>query len=140
MRVFPVAMELMSLSFLPRFGARVGIAALIASAACSHVPATPASATSARSATLVFANESANRAAVWAVAPAVNTRRIGTVLAGETSTIRVPDDFATQGRVSFYAKVGGSTAMPLTETYSFQPGEELRVRLERDGRTLAKVR
>ena len=90
-------------------------------------------------ATVIFANESPAQAEVWAVARDVNTRRIGTVMAGETSTLRVPDDFAAQSQIGFYAKVRGTSAMPWTETYAFHAGDQIRIRLERDARTLSRV-
>ena len=129
--------ELVLRLFFHRLAAYAAAALLLTAVGCAHHQTVASSATDA--ATLVFANESPAQVEVWAVAPDVNTRRIGTVMAGETSTIRVPDDFVSQGRVGFYAKVRGSTAMPITETYSFHQGEKLRVRLQRDARTLSRV-
>jgi hypothetical protein len=130
----------MSFTSLIRVGAGVvTVAMLVAQTGCSRQQAGTTAAAPAASASLVFANESPAQAEVWAAALGINSRRIGTVMAGETSTMRVPDDFTTQGRVSFYAKLRGSSASPFSDSYDFHPGEELRLRLTRDARTISRV-
>ena len=129
----------MRLSKLVRVGTCLSAFALLgAQAGCARqAPATPQA--DPGYSTLIFANESPAQAEVWAVARDVDTRRIGTVMAGETSTLRVPDDFAAQSQIGFYAKVRGTSATPMTETYAFHAGDQIRVRLERDARKLSRV-
>jgi hypothetical protein len=128
----------MSFSSLVRVGtAAAAIAMLVAQTGCARQQASTSDSTPASYASLVFANESPEQVEVWAVTPDISTRRIGTAMAGETSTIRVPNDF--QGRVSFYAKVRGSSAIPHFESYDLQPGAELRVRLDRNAKKISKV-
>jgi hypothetical protein len=89
---------------------------------------------------VVFSNESTVKADVWVLAPGVNTRRIGSVLAGETTTLRAPREFYEKGTISFYAQLRGNSIMPLLDKLPVAPGEELRLRLPIDTKRIAVVR
>ena len=87
---------------------------------------------------VVFSNESTDQAEVWVVAPNVNTRRLGAVLAGETTTLRVPGEFFSNSTISFYTKMRGSSGGPGLYDLPIREGEPLRIRLPK-GRTRLEV-
>lgn len=117
-----------------RYLRRLGPALLIVAApACGPFRRGP----DVESAVLVFTNESLEQANVYAVAPGLGARRLGTVMAGRTEKLVVPSDITTRGdNVNIVARLLASSARPQTGPVSIRPGEEYEVRLSADRRVL----
>lgn len=89
-------------------------------------------------ATIYFANESLDQAAVYAVAQSGDYRRIGTVMPGHTDTLTVPASMlATGGSINIYARLLASSRRPETGPVTMFPGEVYLVRLPSDERLLS---
>jgi hypothetical protein len=87
---------------------------------------------------LVFSNNSLTQADVFIVAPGFGSRRVGTVMSGQTDTLRVPADIATRGgTVNIVARLLARNQAPQTGPVSIFPGEMYDVRLPTDGRLLS---
>ena len=86
---------------------------------------------------LYFTNESLDQADVFAVLPGNQPIRIGTVLAGQTDTLRVPPDIAARGEnVNVVARLLARSARPSSGPLPIHPGDHLSVRLPMDGKLL----
>jgi hypothetical protein len=87
---------------------------------------------------LVFSNNSLTQADVFIVSPGFGSRRVGTVMSGQTDTLRVPADIATRGgTVNIVARLLARNQVPQTGPVSIFPGEMYDVRLPTDGRLLS---
>ena len=88
---------------------------------------------------IVFANETVDRADVWAFARDLPRRRLGTVLGGETTTLQVPRKYFAGGYLGFDAEQRGRPNASV-DVYNADPDDELRVRLPKDAARLALSR
>ena len=89
-------------------------------------------------ATIIFTNESLDQAAVYVVAPGRDFRRIGTVFAGRTDTLRVPADLALRaGTLNIVARLLARPMLAQTGPVALRPGGQYRVRLPTDARLLS---
>ena len=87
---------------------------------------------------LIFANESLDQATVYVVSPGVEFRRVGTVLAGRTDTLRVPRDLAARGgTLNIVARLLARPEVPQTGPVTILPGEMYQVRLSTDAKILS---
>jgi hypothetical protein len=86
---------------------------------------------------LIFTNESLDQANVYAAAPGLGTRRIGTVMAGRTDTLAVPAELANRANLNIVARLPGRSAAAQTGPVAIRPGEQYRVRLPLDARLLS---
>jgi hypothetical protein len=85
---------------------------------------------------LVFTNDALTQADVFVVAQGIGTRRIGTVLPGQTDTLVVPDIATRSGPVNIVARLLAGSAVT-TGPVSILPGERYEVRLSNDSRILS---
>lgn len=76
-----------------------------------------------------FRNESSEQAGVYVVGPAGEETRIGTVSAGMTQQLRVPDDFVRRGAVSFYARLLARSERPSSGRVNMRPGDRMQITL-----------
>jgi hypothetical protein len=127
-------------SLLARSRALPALAALMLAVQLGCTQNQPGRPASTDTVPLVFANESTTRADVWVMAPDVKGRRLGSVLPGETATLRVPQEFYTRGTVSFYATLRDNNRNPFLDRLQVTPGEQLRLRLPIDMKAIAVVR
>jgi hypothetical protein len=89
-------------------------------------------------ATLIFTNESLDQATVYVVAPGMDFRRIGTVMAGRTETLSVPSELAVRaGTVNIVARMLARSDVPQTGPVSIRPGERYELRLPITGRLIS---
>lgn len=88
------------------------------------------------SATISFVNESLAQAEVIAVLPTGGNRKLATVMAGRTETIRVPSDIAGRGAFRIVARLLARSRTPDTGSITINPGQHLQVRLPLDERAL----
>lgn len=115
---------------LRRLAPAVLIGAAVACGAIRRGPGQPP-------ALLIFTNESLDQASVYAVAPGLGARRIGTVMAGRTDTLMVPADLANRGSLNIVARLLARSAAPQTGPVAIRPGEQYQVRLSLDARLLS---
>ena len=110
-----------------RIAQLVALSAAALTAACSHNP--PENMPADAQAAVVFANESLTQSDLFAViSGSSESRRLGTVFAGRTDTLRVPYEFTRRGGVSLVARMltGGAVS---SGVLSIQPGDTVTVRL-----------
>jgi hypothetical protein len=88
-------------------------------------------------AVLIFTNESLEQASVYVVAQGLGARRIGTVMAGMTDTLRVPADVAIRGSLNIVARLLARSVVPQTGPISLRSGEQYHVTLPLDARLLS---
>jgi hypothetical protein len=88
----------------------------------------------------VFSNESMEKADVWVGTLGKKSHRVGAVLGGETSTLRVPKHYYENGRFNISTVLRGSPRTPWVELQDVRPEEELRVRLPKNGTRLELIR
>jgi hypothetical protein len=89
-------------------------------------------------AVIYFTNESLDQASVYMVGPGLDFRRIGTVFAGRTDTLRVPADLAMRGgTLNIVARMLARSDLPQTGPISIRPGGQYQVRLPTSGRLLS---
>jgi hypothetical protein len=87
---------------------------------------------------IVFENQSLDQADVFAVLPAGQAQRIGTVFAGRTDTLDVPMNIITAGgTVSIVARLLAHSYTPHTGPITLNPGDRIRVTLPSNARSLA---
>lgn len=125
---------------LGRTRALIALAAAMLSAQLACTQNRPGRSASAGTVPLVFANESTTKAEVWVMSPDVKGRRLGSVLPGETTTLRVPQEFYSQGTISFYATLRDNDRNPFLDRLQVTPGEQLRLRLPIDMKQITVVR
>ena len=88
-------------------------------------------------ATLVFTNESIDQADVYAVVSGSQAVRIGTVFAGRTESLRVPNDIAGRGaNINVFARLLARRNTPSTGPIPINPGDRYQIRLPADQRQL----
>jgi hypothetical protein len=89
-------------------------------------------------ASLIFTNESLDQATVYLVAPGLDFRRIGTVMAGRTETLTVPPELATRaGTMNIVARLLARSDVPQTGPVSISPGQRYQVRLQLNSRLIS---
>ena len=113
-------------------GISVGISvAALGVAACSRAgrPATS-------SAVVSFANESLDMATVYAIRGVGEARRIGSVAAGQTETLRLPTDLTTAGPITIVAVPLAGNRAASTGQISIRPGDRLVITLPMTQNTL----
>jgi len=87
---------------------------------------------------VIFENQSLDQADVYAVMDAGQAQRIGTVFAGRTDTLTVPNDIVSSGgTVSIVARLLAHTYAPHTGPLTLNAGDRIRVTLPSNGSTLA---
>ena len=89
---------------------------------------------------MVFSNETMERAAVFVGIQGESARRVGAVLGGATTTLRVPRRFYENGHMYVWAQLRNSPRAPWLELRDLRPDEELRLRLPRNGPQLVAIR
>jgi hypothetical protein len=88
-------------------------------------------------ATIVFTNESLNQADLFVVMPGIDSRKLGTVMAGRTSELVVPADIVRRsGNVNLVVRMLARNNTPSSGPVAFHAGDRLQVRLPVDGKTL----
>ena len=108
----------------------LGASLLAASSACGRVhhsedePTEPV-----EPAEIVFVNESLEQADVFAAAQGGETVRIGTIQAGRTETLKVPQQFVTRGSVIIVVRLLARSGTIRTGPISISPGDRFQVRL-----------
>jgi hypothetical protein len=86
---------------------------------------------------VIFVNQSLDQADVYVVGSAGDSQRIGTVFAGRTETLTIPNNvLARGGTVTIAARLLARTVVPRTGPISFSRGEQLQITLPSDERTL----
>ena len=117
-----------------RWGRRLGLVGLtLAGAAC----ASGGRGSVQPPAILIFSNESIDQAAVYAVVPGSEFRRIGTVIPGRTESLKIPSDMAIRGTLNFVARLIARGERPQTGPIFIHPGDRYEVRLTSDLRFLS---
>jgi hypothetical protein len=87
---------------------------------------------------LLFTNESLSQADVYIVAQGLGTRRIGSVMSGQTATLRVPASLSMRGGVvNIVARLLAHSGTLQTGPVSISPGERYEVRLPSGGRVIS---
>lgn len=87
-------------------------------------------------ATLVyFSNNSTEQAAVYAVSGG-ESRRIGTVFAGQLARLKVPATMVAKGSVNIFARLLARNEQPSSGSISVRPGSSYEVTLMPDRRTM----
>lgn len=120
--------------YLRRLALAVAVAAASGAAGCGHFHRGGSS----EPALLFFTNESLDQADVFAVAPGVEARRIGTVMAGRTDTLRVPIDLTERGgSITIVARLLAKNIAPNSGPVSVYSGEAYQVRLPPDEKLLS---
>ena len=88
-------------------------------------------------AVLLFENQSLDQADVYVIRGPGDTRRIGTVQAGQTETLTVPPDvIIAAGPVDIVARLLARSITPRTGPVAINPGDRLRVTLPPDEKLL----
>ena len=88
-------------------------------------------------ATIVFTNESLAQADLFVVMPGIDSRKLGTVMAGSTQEIVVPADIVRRsGNVNLVVRMLARSNTPSSGPVAFHAGDRLQVRLPVDGKTL----
>ena len=111
--------------------------ALALPAACSRNHPEQSEGSLVGPATIVFVNESLNQADLFAVVPGVESRKLGTVMAGRTEELVVPADIVGHsGNLNLVARLLARNNTPSSGPVAFHAGDRLQVRLPIDGKTL----
>jgi hypothetical protein len=82
-----------------------------------------------------FSNNSSEQAAVYAVSGG-ESRRIGTVFAGQLGKLKVPASMVARGTVNIFARLLARSEQPSSGSISVQPGSSFEVTLMPDRRTM----
>ena len=117
-----------------RFARCAALAGAILATACSRNQ--PPEELGSEPAEVVFSNESLVQADVYAVlSNGGEARRLGTVMAGRTETLRLGSDLATRGNISVVARLqsGGSVS---TGVVPIHPGDTVHIQLPMNARIL----
>jgi len=86
-----------------------------------------------------FSNGSTEQAAVYAVSGG-ESRRIGTVFAGQLAKLRVPATMVARGSVNIFARLLARNELPQSGSISVRPGSTYEVTLMPDRRTMMVLR
>ena len=108
-------------------------------AACAVTACGPKRQSATEPATVVFVNESADLAEVYAVSSAGATIRVGTVEAGRTANLRIPGTaLGGDGTLIISARIFARPRVtPTTGPFPLREGERVEVRLPADLRMLS---
>ena len=86
---------------------------------------------------IVFTNQSLDQADVYAVTSANQRVRMGTVMAGHTDTLVVPNDIAARGEnVNVVARLLAGSYMPSSGPIAIRRGESVQITLPVDQKLL----
>jgi hypothetical protein len=86
---------------------------------------------------LIFSNESLDQADVYAAGSDGFPVRVGTVFAGRTDTLSLPESVANQGgSVNIFARLFARSGVPQSGQVYVRPGDQLYVRLTSDEKFL----
>jgi hypothetical protein len=114
----------------------IALAALAAASACGPLRNRPAS----ERALLYFSNEGLDQADVFAVVPGSDAVRIGTVLAGRTDTLVVPEGIVTRREnINIVARLLARSVAPQTGPIAIYPGARWQIRLPLDAKMLVAL-
>ena len=106
----------------------VAAAVAIAGTACGPVRTDP-NAVPANRAVVYFTNESLDQADVYAITSGALRTRIGTVMAGRTEALAIPDVVIGTGDVNVVARLLARSGYVDTGPFTLQAGDEYSVRL-----------
>src|SRR5687767_1760486 len=111
-------------------------AATLSAAACGGAPARANSGVNPDEPAMVyFSNHSTEQAAVYAVSGG-ESRRIGTVLAGQLAKLKVPTTMVARGSVNIFARLLARHEQPQSGSIAIRPGSSYEVTLLPDRRTM----
>ncbi len=111
-------------------------AATLSAAACGGAPARANSSVNPEEPAMVyFSNYSTEQAAVYAVSGG-ESRRIGTVFAGQLAKLKVPATMVARGSVNIFARLLARNEQPQSGSISIRPGSSYEVTLMPDRRTM----
>ena|SRR5688572_24951773 len=82
-----------------------------------------------------FENASSEQAAVYAVSGS-ESRRIGTVFAGQLAKLRLPASMVARGSVNIFARLLARNEQPQSGSIAIRPGSSYEVTLMPDRRTM----
>ena len=105
------------------------IAASIALAGVACGPFRADSNTAPGRAIIYFTNESLDQADVYAISSGQLRTRIGTVMAGRTEALAIPNTVIGTGDVNVVARLLARTGYIGTGPFTLQPGDEYAIRL-----------
>ena len=87
---------------------------------------------------VVFRNQSPDQADVYAIGSGGNPVRIGSVFAGRTETLRVPQSITgASSRVNVVARIFASGRLVVTGPFTLMPGDSMDVTLTGDEKILS---
>ena len=111
-------------------------ATMVSAAACGGAPARANSAVNPEEPAMVyFSNHSTEQAAVYAVSGG-ESRRIGTVFAGQLAKLKVPASMVARGSVNIFARLLARNELPQSGSIAIRPGSSYEVTLMPDRRTM----
>lgn len=117
-------------------GLAMMIAVAFSAAACGGRPARPNSGPVMEDPAVVyFANQSSEQAAVYAVSGG-ESRRIGTVFAGQLARLKVPASMVARGSVNIFARLLARNELPQSGSIAIRPGSAYEITLMPDRRTI----
>jgi hypothetical protein len=118
--------------------ALLGMSLLAASGACSLFRHNPDEVTEpVEPAQIVFVNESLEQADVFAAAQGGESIRIGTIQAGRTETLNVPQQFVSRGTVIIAVRLLARSGIIRTGPIGISPGDRFQIRLPVNGNVLS---
>src|SRR5689334_5393645 len=113
-------------------GLAVMFVVALGAAACGGGPSRPNSSVSPEDpAVLYFQNQSTEQAAVYAVSGG-ESRRIGTVFAGQLAKLRVPATMVSRGSINIFARLLARNELPQSGSIAIRPGSSFEVTLMPD--------
>ena len=111
-------------------------ATMVSAAACGGSPARANSAVNPEEPAMVyFSNNSTEQAAVYVVSGG-ESRRIGTVFAGQLAKLKVPASMVARGSVNIFARLLARNELPQSGAISLRPGSSYEITLMPDRRTM----
>lgn len=120
--------------------AALGVSLLAASTACARAHHSEGESTEpiepVEPAQIVFVNESLEQADVFAAAQGGESIRIGTIQAGRSETLNVPQQFATRGSVIIVVRLLARSGLIRSGPISIRAGDRFQVRLPVNGNQL----
>ena len=119
---------------LRRLSLVLAMATLTSVAGCGHFMHNGSDEPAAQ---VIFVNQSLDQADVYVVSDAGDSQRIGTVFAGRTETLTIPNSvLARGGTVNIAARILARSIAPRTGPLTLSGGEQLQITLPSDERTL----
>ena len=85
---------------------------------------------------VLFQNQSLDQADVYVSRGVGDSRRIGTVQAGRTETLVVPQEIVTAGTMNIFVRLLARSIVPRSGAVAVSPGDRLQVTLPSDQRQL----